>query len=53
MSIDGWARTHGYLNGVVPKIISRYIGKGKRPNGGKSLEIIEALEAETGIKICG
>lgn len=52
-SIDGWAREHGYLEGVVPKIISRYIGTNKRPSGAQSLAIIEALEAETGIKICG
>ncbi len=53
MSIDSWAREHGYLQGVVPKIISRYVGRDKRPNRGQSLEIIKALEDETGIKICG
>ena len=53
MSLDSWARAHGYLEGVVPSTVSRYCGKDKRPIGKQAREIIEALEAETGVKICG
>lgn len=53
LSIDEWEKTHGYAKGVVHKIISRFIGQPKRPCGEISLSIIEALEQETGVKICG
>ena len=53
LSLTAWEREKGYGNGVVRVVVSRFAGKDARPNGGQSLEIIEALEAETGIRICG
>ncbi len=52
-TISSWARERGLAVSFVTKIISRFAGTEKRPSRGQSLEIIEALEAETGIKICG
>lgn len=52
-TITTWEEVHGYAKGVVPKIISRFAGQEKRPGKGVSLSIIEQLEAETGVKICG
>lgn len=52
-TISNWEKTHGYAKGVVPKIISRFAGQEKRPGKGVSLSIIEQLEAETGVIICG
>ncbi len=53
LSLTAWGRRKGYGDGVVRVVVSRFAGKNTRPGRGQSLEIIEALEAETGIKICG
>ena len=52
-SLSSWERSKGYPDGVVRMVVSRFAGKDKRPNRGQSLCIIEALELETGVKICG
>ena len=53
LSLSEWARSHGYQVSLVTGLVSRFAGTGKRPGRGVSLEIIEALEQDTGIKICG
>ena len=53
MTVSGWARKNCYRENLVTGLISRFAGKSNRPHKGLSLEIIEKLEAETGIKICG
>lgn len=53
MTIASWGENNGYAEGVVAKIISRFAGQDKRPNKGVSLKIIEQMESETGINICG
>ena len=53
MTLSGWARAHGYPVNMVTGMVSRFAGKEARPGRGISLEIIEALEEDTGIKICG
>lgn len=50
-SLSTWEREKGY-NGVRT-MIYRFAGKDKRPWGKQARAIIEALESETGIKICG
>ena len=50
-SLSAWERAKGY-NGVRMTIY-RFAGKDKRPRGKQARAIIEALESETGIKICG
>lgn len=52
-SLSSWARSHGYAPGVVTKIFSRFAGSPKRPKRGRSLAIIEALERETAMTLCG
>jgi hypothetical protein len=52
MTINEWARRRGFVFGTVPKIVSRYSGKEKPPVGTKAREVIEALEKETGVRIC-
>ena len=53
-NLDAWAREHGYKERTVSKVISRFIGNdGKPPEGSISREIIDALEADTGVRICG
>ncbi len=53
MTISEWARKNNYRENLVTGLISRFAGKEGRPQKGLSLEVIEKLEAETGIKICG
>ena len=53
ISLSSWERTKGYTDGFVRKVVSRFAGIDKRPQKGKTLAIIEALELETGVKICG
>lgn len=53
MTVTSWEKSNGYAEGVVAKIISRFAGQEKRPNRGISKLIIEELESETGIHICG
>ena len=51
---ERWGREHGYIHGVVHRVLCRYIGSDKRPGKDTASEaIISGLEAETGIKICG
>ena len=52
-SLTSWERAQGFSNGIVRVAVSRFAGKDKRPRGQQTRKIIEALEAETGIKICG
>ena len=53
-SLRSWAKENGYPYGNVGKIVERFAGNGRRPRiGSRSLEVIEALERDTGIRICG
>ena len=53
-NIDDWARSHGYKEANVRTIIGRFAGKDKRPQADSlSRQIIDAIEAETGVQICG
>lgn len=53
-SVERWGREHGYIHGVVHRVLCRYIGNAKRPRKNTASDIIiSQLEAETGIKICG
>jgi hypothetical protein len=49
-----WAAERGYKEGVVGKIIDRFAGLDERPRPGtQSRQIIDDLEADTGVRICG
>jgi hypothetical protein len=53
-NIDDWARSHGYKEGTARRIIVRFAGKDKRPQADSlSRQIIDAIEAETGVQVCG
>lgn len=52
-SLRKWSCEHGWTPGLVSGVYFRYLGKDVRPRGGKSTEVLEALEAATGICICG
>jgi hypothetical protein len=53
-NIDDWARSHGHKEGTVRRIISRFVGKDKRPQADTlSRQIIDDIEADTGVQICG
>jgi len=52
-TVADWARKHGYNPTCAARYLLRWGGKDKRPRGTQTREIIEALEAETGIRICG
>lgn len=53
ISLSSWGQTKGYSSGFVRKVVSRFAGKNVRPQMGISLAIIESLEQETGVRICG
>ena len=53
LTVEGWARTQSISEGVASKVVSRYAGQEKRPRGHRSKEVIEGLEALTGMKLCG
>ena len=53
LTIEGWARSQGINEGIASKVVSRYVGKERRPSGVTGIRIIEGLEAETGVKLCG
>ena len=53
LSLTEWARIEAYNPKTVSQTLWRYAGKDKGPERGIALSIIERLEAETGIKICG
>ena len=52
-TIADWARKHRYNPTSVSRYLLRWSGKDKRPRGQQTREIIEALELETGVRICG
>ena len=52
-TIAGWARKHGYNPVHAARYLGRWSGKANRPRGAQTRTIIEALEKDTGIKICG
>ena len=53
LTVEGWAREQGYGEGVAAKIVVRFVGKNKRPKGPVATKIIEGLETETGLRLCG
>ena len=52
-TIAGWAKKHGYNPVHVVRYLGRWSGRANRPRGAQTRAIIEALEKDTGIKICG
>ena len=52
-TIAGWARKHGYNPVHAARYLVRWSGREGRPRGPQTRTIIEALEKDTGIKICG
>jgi len=52
-SLAGWAKLQAHDPISVPKYLRRWAGRQKRPIGVQTRTIIEALEKDTGIKICG
>jgi hypothetical protein len=52
-TLAGWGRRNGFNLKTVYQNLWRFAGKEARPGKGISLEIIEALERDTGMKICG
>lgn len=53
ITLTDWARNKGYSQRTVYQTLWRFADTDKRPSSGISLAIIEKLESETGIKICG
>lgn len=53
MTLTEWATMNGFKPRTLSQVLWRYGGKNDRPQTGQALAMIEALEAETGIKICG
>lgn len=52
-TIADWARRSGFNPIFASRYLLRWGGKKGRPRGEKTRAVIEALEAETGIRICG
>lgn len=52
-SIAGWAREYGFNPVHAARYLLRWSDREKRPRGHQTRTIIEALEKDTGIKICG
>ncbi len=53
-TLHAWATDRGFSPKVAARMFARFAGESKRPKAGtKSLAVIEALEKDTGIKICG
>lgn len=54
LSMRGWAQRHGLKPNAAQIAIYRAIDQNRRPRkGSKALAILEELEADLGIKICG
>jgi hypothetical protein len=53
LTVETWARALGFSEGVASKVVSRYIGKEKRPIGPTATRVIEGLERESGMRLCG
>ena len=53
LTVESWARSRGISEGVASKAVSRYGGKARRPIGRRGIEVIEGLEKETGLVLCG
>ncbi|GHS85551.1 hypothetical protein AGMMS49957_01830 [Synergistales bacterium] len=53
LTVEEWAQVKGIGEGVASSIVSRYVGRARRPTGWRAKEIIEGLEELTGIKLCG
>ena len=53
LTVEGWARSRCINEGIASKAVSRYVGKARRPGGRRGMEIIEGLEKETGLTLCG
>jgi hypothetical protein len=53
LTVEGWAQARGISEGVASMMVSRHVGKTKRPTGWRAKEVIEGLEAVTGLRLCG
>ena len=55
LTIDVWARSRGIKTGVAASALYRHAGKPERPTirQWRAREIIESLEALTGMTLCG
>ena len=52
-NVKAWAKEKGFSPEATKVVLYRYCGRNYRPSGPKSKEIIEAIEAETGVRVCG
>lgn len=52
-TLADWSRRKGFKPATVQQTLWRYAGKSDGPKRGIALSIINQLEFETGIKICG
>ena len=52
-TLSEWAREHEYPIHLVVMAMNRFVGRDKRPRRGLTRKIIEALEQETGMRLCG
>ena len=52
-TLSAWARARGFAPGTVIKTVNRYSGKNspQRPYGLQTRQILEALQADTGLVI--
>ena len=53
MSLQEWARRNNFTPDVARQVVYRHCGRATRPTGPKAKVIIAAIEAETGVKVCG
>ena len=53
MTLTGWARNKGLKPTTVTQILARYAGKNTRPKKGITKKVIDMLELELHIKVCG
>lgn len=54
MDLAGWARAYGVKENTAWVVLRRFSGRDRRPRPGTIAEhVIQALEATTGIHICG
>ena len=53
LTLAAWAEANGFGYSAVMQVLHRFAGSEKRPQGALGRAIIEGLEAETGLVICG
>jgi hypothetical protein len=53
LTVEGWARSQGINEGIASKVVSRYVGKPRRPGGPTGKRVLEGLERVTGLRLSG